>query len=50
MAKKSMTARETRRKYRARSHRCQYVDPRSGKTRSPLRRFGLCRSTSVKKR
>ncbi|HSH04160.1 MAG TPA: type Z 30S ribosomal protein S14 [Anaerolineae bacterium] len=48
MAKKSMTARESKRKYRGRvRNRCQYVDPRSGKTcgrpRGYMRRFGLCR-------
>jgi small subunit ribosomal protein S14 len=48
MAKKSLTARETRRKYTIRvRNRCQYVDPNSGKIcgrpRGYLRRFGLCR-------
>jgi small subunit ribosomal protein S14 len=48
MAKKSMTARESNRKYPGRvRNRCQYVDPRSGKTcgrpRGYIRRFGLCR-------
>ncbi|MBP8973609.1 MAG: type Z 30S ribosomal protein S14 [Anaerolineae bacterium] len=48
MAKKSMVARETRRKYKVRvRNRCQYVDPHSGKVcgrpRGYIRRFGLCR-------
>lgn len=48
MAKKSMVARETRRKYKVRvRNRCQYVDPHSGKVcgrpRGYMRRFGLCR-------
>ena len=48
MAKKSITAREGRRKYRTRvRNRCQFVDPRSGKIcgrpRGYIRRFGLCR-------
>lgn len=48
MAKKSMTARETRRKYKVRvRNRCQRVDPNSGKIcgrpRAYMRRFGLCR-------
>jgi small subunit ribosomal protein S14 len=48
MAKKSMVARETRRKYKVRvRNRCQYVDPRSGmvcgRPRGYMRRFGLCR-------
>ena len=48
MAKKSMIARETRRKYKVRvRNRCQFVDPRTNKTcgrpRGYLRRFGLCR-------
>jgi small subunit ribosomal protein S14 len=48
MAKKSMVARETRRKYKVRvRNRCQYVDPTSGKVcgrpRGYIRRFGLCR-------
>jgi small subunit ribosomal protein S14 len=48
MAKKSITAREGRRKYAVRvRNRCQFVDPRSGKTcgrpRGYIRRFGLCR-------
>jgi small subunit ribosomal protein S14 len=48
MAKKSMVARETNRKYKIRvRNRCQWVDPDSGKTcgrpRGYIRRFGLCR-------
>jgi small subunit ribosomal protein S14 len=48
MAKKSITARETKRKYKVRvRNRCQYVDPHSGKIcgrpRGYIRRFGLCR-------
>jgi small subunit ribosomal protein S14 len=48
MAKKSMVAREKKRKYRVRvRNRCQYVDPNSGKVcgrpRGYMRRFGLCR-------
>jgi small subunit ribosomal protein S14 len=48
MAKKSITAREGRRKYKTRvRNRCQFVDPRSGKIcgrpRGYMRRFGLCR-------
>jgi small subunit ribosomal protein S14 len=48
MAKKSMVARETRRKYKVRvRNRCQFVDPRTNKTcgrpRGYMRRFGLCR-------
>ncbi len=48
MARKSLVARETRRKYRVRvRNRCQYVDPHSGKVcgrpRGYYRRFGLCR-------
>ncbi len=48
MAKKSMVARETRRKYKGRvRNRCQWRDPRSGKVcgrpRGYMRRFGLCR-------
>ena len=48
MAKKSMTAREKRRKYAVRvRNRCQFVDPNSGKTcgrpRGYIRRYGLCR-------
>ena len=48
MAKRSMTARESKRKYKTRvRNRCQWVDPSSGKTcgrpRGYMRRFGLCR-------
>ena len=48
MAKKSMVAREGRRKYQVRvRNRCRHVDPRSGNTcgrpRGYMRRFGLCR-------
>jgi small subunit ribosomal protein S14 len=48
MAKKSMVARETRRKYKIRvRNRCQWVDPDSrkvcGRPRGYIRRFGLCR-------
>ncbi len=48
MAKKSMVARETRRKYKVRvRNRCQFVDPRTnkkcGRPRGYMRRFGLCR-------
>ena len=49
MAKKSLTARETKRKYKVRvRNRCQFVDPNSGKSvcgrsRGYIRRFGLCR-------
>ncbi|MBO9309196.1 MAG: type Z 30S ribosomal protein S14 [Chloroflexi bacterium] len=48
MAKRSVTAREKRRKYKVRvRNRCQYVDPSSGKIcgrpRGYIRRFGLCR-------
>ena len=48
MAKKSMVARETKRKYKVRvRNRCQYIDPHSGKVcgrpRGYIRRFGLCR-------
>ncbi len=48
MAKKSMIARETRRKYKVRvRNRCQFVDPRTnnmcGRPRGYIRRFGLCR-------
>lgn len=48
MAKKSMVAREHKRKYKVRvRNRCQYVDPHSGKVcgrpRGYIRRFGLCR-------
>jgi small subunit ribosomal protein S14 len=48
MARKSLVARETKRKYKVRvRNRCQYVDPHSGKIcgrpRGYMRRFGLCR-------
>jgi small subunit ribosomal protein S14 len=48
MAKKSMVAREYKRKYKVRvRNRCQFVDPHSGKVcgrpRGYMRRFGLCR-------
>ena len=48
MAKRSMTAREGRRKYKTQvPNRCQYVDPSSGKTcgrpRGYIGRFALCR-------
>ncbi len=48
MAKKSMVARETKRKYKVRVRsRCQFVDPNSlkicGRPRGYMRRFGLCR-------
>lgn len=48
MAKKSMVAREGKRKYQVRvRNRCQYIDPSSGKVcgrpRGYMRRFGLCR-------
>lgn len=48
MAKRSVTAREARRKYKVRvRNRCQFVDPNSGKIcgrpRGYIRRFGLCR-------
>ncbi|HET6443987.1 MAG TPA: type Z 30S ribosomal protein S14 [candidate division Zixibacteria bacterium] len=48
MAKKSMVARETRRKYKGRvRNRCQWRDPHSGnvcgRPRGYMRRFGLCR-------
>ncbi|MBE0690056.1 MAG: type Z 30S ribosomal protein S14 [Anaerolineae bacterium] len=48
MAKRSITAREGRRKYRVRvRNRCQFVDPNSGKIcgrpRGYISRFGLCR-------
>jgi small subunit ribosomal protein S14 len=48
MAKKSITAREGRRKYAVRvRNRCQFVDEHSGKIcgrpRAYIRRFGLCR-------
>jgi small subunit ribosomal protein S14 len=48
MAKRSIVARETHRKYKVRvRNRCQFVDPSSGKIcgrpRGYIRRFGLCR-------
>jgi len=48
MAKKSITAREHRRKFKVRvRNRCQRVDSNSGKIcgrpRGYIRRFGLCR-------
>jgi small subunit ribosomal protein S14 len=48
MAKTSMVEREKRRKYEVRvRHRCQYVNPNTGKTcgrpRGYMSRFGLCR-------
>lgn len=48
MARKSNTARESKRKYKVRvRNRCQYIDPNSGKicgrSRGYIRRFGLCR-------
>jgi small subunit ribosomal protein S14 len=48
MAKKSVTAREGRRKYKVQVHnRCQFIDPNSGKIcgrpHAYIRRFGLCR-------
>ncbi|MBE2183008.1 MAG: type Z 30S ribosomal protein S14 [Anaerolineae bacterium] len=48
MAKRSVTAREGRRKFKVRVHnRCQFVDVNSGKIcgrpRGYIRRFGLCR-------
>ena len=48
MAKKSMVAREKKRKYKVQvRNRCQRIDPRSGKQcgrpRGYIRRFGLCR-------
>ncbi len=48
MAKKSIVARESNRKYKVRvRNRCQYIDPHSGKVcgrpRGYIRRFGLCR-------
>ncbi len=48
MAKKSMVAREKKRKFNVRvRNRCQWVDPRSGsvcgRPRGYMRRFGLCR-------
>lgn len=48
MAKKSIVARESNRKYKVRvRNRCQYIDPHSGKIcgrpRGYIRRFALCR-------
>ena len=48
MAKTCMIKREERRKYRVRvRNRCQHVDPNTnkvcGRSRSYMRRFGLCR-------
>jgi small subunit ribosomal protein S14 len=48
MAKRSIVAREGRRKYKVQvRNRCQFIDPYSGKTcgrpRGYIRRFGLCR-------
>ena len=48
MSKRSMVARETRRKFKTRvRNRCQIVDPNSGKIcgrpRGYISRFGLCR-------
>jgi len=48
MAKKSMVAREGRRKYKVQvRNRCKFIDPSSGKVcgrpRGYIRRFGLCR-------
>jgi small subunit ribosomal protein S14 len=48
MAKKSIVAREGRRKYKVQvRNRCQFVDPNSGKIcgrpHGYIRRFGLCR-------
>jgi small subunit ribosomal protein S14 len=48
MAKRSITARETHRKFAVRvRNRCQFRDPSSGKIcgrpRGYIRRFGLCR-------
>jgi small subunit ribosomal protein S14 len=48
MAKKSMVARETRRKFKTRiRHRCLFVEPRwgniCGRPRGYMSRFGLCR-------
>jgi small subunit ribosomal protein S14 len=48
MAKKSIVARESKRKYKVRvRNRCQYIDPHSGKIcgrpRGYIRRFALCR-------
>lgn len=48
MAKRSVTAREGRRKYKVQiRNRCKFVDPNSGKIcgrpHGYIRRFGLCR-------
>ena len=48
MAKRSVVAREGRRKYKVRvRNRCQFIDASSGKIcgrpRGYMRRFGLCR-------
>ena len=48
MSKRSMVARETRRKFKVRvRNRCQFVDANSGKIcgrpRGYISRFGLCR-------
>jgi small subunit ribosomal protein S14 len=48
MAKRSVVAREGRRKYKVRvRNRCQFIDASSGKIcgrpRGYIRRFGLCR-------
>jgi len=48
MAKKSMVAREGKRKFKVRVRsRCQFIDPHShkvcGRPRGYLSRFGLCR-------
>lgn len=48
MAKKSIVARESNRKYKVRvRNRCQYIDPHSGKIcgrpRGYISRFALCR-------
>jgi small subunit ribosomal protein S14 len=48
MAKKSIVARESKRKYKVRvRNRCQYIDPHSGKIcgrpRGYISRFALCR-------
>ncbi len=48
MSKRSMVARETRRKFKVRvRNRCAFIDPSSGKVcgrpRGYIRKFGLCR-------
>jgi small subunit ribosomal protein S14 len=48
MAKKSIVARESKRKYKVRvRNRCQYIDPHSnkicGRPRGYISRFALCR-------